>query len=251
MSLIYNYHPETGECLGQAAANVSPREPDVLLVPAFAAPLAPPVVGDRQCACYLDAAGQVPADYQDGAWRVVTDWRGVPLWSTASGDEVAITQPKILPADIDATAVPRPSAAHVWRDGEWALDVGLQLQRLAELAARQLAAVNAGAAQALAQLSAAYPDGEVQSWAQQTREAEALAADPQAPAPLLTAIATARGLSVAELASRVLAKVQAYAMASGAVIGQRQALEDAINAVDLAAQDAAEQLAAIQWPAGS
>lgn len=248
MDLIYNYHPETGEYLGQATANVSPREPGVLLVPAFAVPVAPPAAGERQRICYLDAAGLVPADYQSGVWQVVPDWRGVPLWDKSGGDVVAITRPNVLPADIGVTDVPRPSAAHVWRDGEWVADAALQRQQLADLAARQLVAVNAGAALALARLSAAYPDGEVQSWAQQTREAEALAADPQASVPLLSAIATARGLSVTELASRVLAKVQAYSVASGQIIGQRQALEGAINAVDLAAPDAAEQLAAIQWP---
>lgn len=118
-----------------------------------------------------------------------------------------------------------------------------------ELAAQASVRINAGAAKALSALSANYPDGEVQSWAQQTREAEALAADPQAPAPLLTAIAAARGLTVAELADRVRVKVAAYATASGAIIGQRQALEDAVNAVDLAAANAAERLEAIQWPA--
>lgn len=119
---------------------------------------------------------------------------------------------------------------------------------LAAVRATRLGDINAGAARALALLSAAYPDGEVQSWAQQTREAEALVADPQAPAPLLTAIAAARGLAVTELASRVLAKVDAYAVASGQIIGLRQALEDTIAVVDLAAPDAAERLAAIQWP---
>lgn len=122
---------------------------------------------------------------------------------------------------------------------------------LAALRASQLADINNHAAAQLATLASNYPDGEVQSWAQQTREAEALAVDPQAPAPLLTAIAEARGLAVTELASRVLAKVQAYAAASGAIIGRRQALEDAISAVDLGAPDGAEQLAAIQWTAVS
>ncbi|EEG08217.1 hypothetical protein [Pseudogulbenkiania ferrooxidans] len=119
---------------------------------------------------------------------------------------------------------------------------------LAELLTQRLVDINTHAASLLATLSASYPDGEVQSWAQQTREAEALVADPVASTPLLTAIATARGLTVATLAERVRAKVLSYAVASGQIIGQRQALEDALMAVDLAAPDAAEQLAAIQWP---
>lgn len=143
MGLIYNYNPETGEYLGPAAANVSPREPGVLLVPAFAVPVAPPAVGDRQCVCYLDAAGLVPADYQSGVWQIVPDWRGVPLWDKASGDVVAITLPNVLPADIGATAEVRPSAVHVWRDGEWVADAALQRQQLADLVESQVSAVNA------------------------------------------------------------------------------------------------------------
>jgi len=139
-------------------------------------------------------------------------------------------------------AVPqRPSPNHTFDGENWGLDIvrirGLQLQ-----------AINTAATSELAALSAAYPDGEVQSWAQQTREAEALAGDPNAATPLLAAIATARGVPLATLAERVRAKVQAYAVASGRIIGQRQALEDAINAVDLGAPDAATQLVAIKWP---
>ncbi len=248
MNLIYNYHPETGEYLGQAAANVSPREEDVLLVPAFAALKAPPAVGERQCACYLDATGQVPADYQGGAWQVVADWRGVPLWDKQSGAECWISKPGQVPEEIGATDLPCPSAAYRWQGDDWRPDSELQTQLAAQAAASKLAEINAGAGRALAELSAGYPAGEIASWPQQTREAEAIAANPAADAPILTAIAQQRGIGVVELAQRVLAKVAAYGMASGYIIGQRQALEDAIEAVELTAADALQQLEAIQWP---
>ena len=249
MNLIYNYHPETGEYLGQAAANVSPREEDVLLVPAFAALEAQPAVGERQCACYLDAAGQVPADYQDGAWQIVVDWRGVALWDKQSGAEVWIAKPGHTPEEIGATDLPCPSAAYRWQGDGWQLDSELQTQLAAQAAASKLAEINAGAGRALAELSAGYPAGEIASWPQQTREAEAIAANPAADAPILSAIAQQRGIPVAELAQRVLAKVAAYGMASGYIIGQRQALEDAIEAVELTAADALQKLEAITWPA--
>lgn len=122
MSLIYNYQPATGEYMGRVAANVSPREPDVILVPAFATSVAPPAVSDRQCACYLDAAGKAPADYQDGAWQVVADWRGVPLWSTARAELVAITTPGVTPEDIGATGECPPNETSRYVDGEWVPD---------------------------------------------------------------------------------------------------------------------------------
>lgn len=108
--------------------------------------------------------------------------------------------------------------------------------------AAKLTEINAECQKAVAALAKDCPDSEVQSWPQQVKEAMALSADPQADAPLLTAIATARGLPVAELASRVLDKMNAYASASGVLIGQRQAAEDLITA----AEDL-EALSAISW----
>jgi hypothetical protein len=120
---------------------------------------------------------------------------------------------------------------------------------LNERRAAALTRINSGGEAAMASLRANYPESEVMSWSQQTKEADALEANPNATTPLLTAIATARGLSVADLAARVRAKTAAYALASGQIIGQRQALEDTLMAIDLQAADAAAQLEAIQWPA--
>lgn len=108
--------------------------------------------------------------------------------------------------------------------------------------AAKLTEINAECQKAVAALAADYPDSEVQSWPQQVKEATALAADAGADAPLLTAIATARGLPVAELASLVLDKMNAYAAASGVLIGRRQAAEDAIGAAA-----SLEDLSAISW----
>ena len=55
------------------------------------------------------------------------------------------------------------------------------------------------------------------------------AADPTASTPLLSALAEARGISLPDLVERVLAKADAFAVASGSIIGQRQALEDRLD----------------------
>lgn len=114
--------------------------------------------------------------------------------------------------------------------------------RLAHIKAAKLVELNEACDRAVAKLAAGYPDHEIQSWPQQVKEAEALAADPDADAPLLAAIAAARDLPVGELASRVLAKMVAYAHASGAMIGMRQAAEDLLELADTA-----EDVAAIQF----
>jgi hypothetical protein len=185
------------------------------------------------------------AVFADAGWQVRPDWRNVPLYAMADGAETKIEDIGVTPADIGATDQPRPSAAHRWINGGWTLDPLLVRQCLAAQRDAVLAELNTACEQALAQLRAGCPDTEVTSWAKQEAEARALGADPNVATPLLSAIARARGLPVADLATRVIAKADAYAHAAGALIGRRQALEDALLAIDLAAPDAAEQLAAL------
>lgn len=101
---------------------------------------------------------------------------------------------------------------------------------------RKLAQINKLCDEQLAILASTYPEGEIKSWPQQVKETEALAADAAAPVPLLEAIASARGLTVEELASRVAVKMQIYAAQSGALIGRRQAAEDQIDAAKTLAE---------------
>jgi hypothetical protein len=168
----------------------------------------------------------VPATVK--AWSVPTDYRddGVFVAVTAPGDPEEI--PACNPSDAVLIGVLtlEPSDAALF----------------AAAKAARLAGINASCDAAVAALAAAYPEREIQSWPQQVKEAEALAADPQAAAPLLTAIAEARSLPVPELAARVLAKMAAYAAASGALIGRRQAAEDLIDAAETP-----EDIAGIAW----
>lgn len=76
----------------------------------------------------------------------------------------------------------------------------------------------------LAALKAGYPDSEVLSWDKQEAEARA------GGGPLASALAAARGLDEQELIRRILAKAEAFAVLSGTIIGQRQALEDQVRA---------------------
>lgn len=76
----------------------------------------------------------------------------------------------------------------------------------------------------LAALRQGYPDSEVLSWDKQEAEARA------GGGPLVYALAAARGLDEQELIRRILAKADAFAVLSGTIIGQRQALEDQVRA---------------------
>lgn len=136
---------------------------------------------------------------------------------------------------IDADGVISPAPEH---EGESVEDVRK----------RMLADINLRCEMMLGALKAGYPDGEVVSWDQQVIEARALDVSPTAVTPLLSAIAAQRGIDVTTLAGRVLEKANAYAVASGSIIGARQRLEDAITAATTV-----DELSAIDvhagWPA--
>ena len=100
---------------------------------------------------------------------------------------------------------------------------------LEEVKTAKLSEINAAADRAIATLTATYPDREISTFDKQEAEARAYAADPTASTPLLSALAQARGISLPDLVERVLAKADAFAVASGSFIGQRQALEDRLD----------------------
>lgn len=132
---------------------------------------------------------------------------------------------------------------------------------IAELAEAARGQVHTEARRRRDLLAPNYPQHEIDTWDQQRREAVAYTTDPMTDVPLLTAMATARGWTVVDLAARVLIKATAFAQAGGAILGAQQALEDQIQIVlsDLAAGTITEaqartQLAAIDptdptaWP---
>lgn len=100
---------------------------------------------------------------------------------------------------------------------------------LAEAKVAKLKEINDAADRAVASLTATYPDREIATFDKQEAEARAYAADPSASTRLLSALSQARGVALDELVRRVLAKADAFAVASGSIIGQRQALEDRLD----------------------
>lgn len=116
----------------------------------------------------------------------------------------------------------------------------LPLPALDTVAAEALRRINAASQAEMDAISAKYPPFEVQTWTDQEREARAWTADAATLTPLLGPIAEARGITLADLVGRVIAKADAYRAAVAACIGKRQKLED-----DIAAAVAAEDRAAL------
>jgi len=130
-----------------------------------------------------------------------------------------------------------------WHQG-WDV-VPLSRAEVEARAASKAAEIDADFATACDAIRAGYPPDEILSWPQQQLEAEAWAADNAAPTPLLAAMASARGVPVPELATRILANVAAYKAAYGQALGERQRRQAELAAVDLEAEGAAEAIAAV------
>ncbi|MBY6208771.1 MULTISPECIES: hypothetical protein [Halomonas] len=94
----------------------------------------------------------------------------------------------------------------------------------------------------LASIRSEYPESEQMTWDKQEREARAYLADSGADTPLLDALSTGRGMDKSELATRIIAKADAWMQASGLATGKRQALEDQIRDAETV-----EVVEAITW----
>jgi|GEM_PF-5014496 len=113
-------------------------------------------------------------------------------------------------------------------DAGWEVIDGFPMLELAKQ--NKLAEINAAFDAKSAAITATYPENEVLTFDQQVVEAQAYQADSKAVCPMLQALSAARGIALDELCRRVLAKHQAFSFATGTLMGQRQAMEDMLDA---------------------
>lgn len=161
----------------------------------------------------------------------------VPVGTLRAAGVYPVTDPGLPAALRRATSVSVPAqlasadedVALIYEGPEWTEE-----DRAAEIDAAigaKRAEILAESAVRLHALVEGYTAAERETWHQQQAEAAAWTADAQAPAPLLRAIAAARGLDMADLVARVEAKADTFAAAGGAVLGAQQALEDRLEAI--------------------
>lgn len=105
---------------------------------------------------------------------------------------------------------------------------------LESIRSRKLAEINAAYQQAIATLTPTYPDDERLTFDKQEAEARAWLADNSTPTPFVDALAAGRQMDKAELVSRIIAKADAFALASGSLTGQRQRYEDMLDVAETA-----------------
>lgn len=127
--------------------------------------------------------------------------------------------------DIDASALALPPDRlfrEAWKLSGQAVSIDLDRAR-----AIQLERIRAEGERRLGLLTADYGPHERDTWATQTREAEALAGDPSAPTPFLSALAARRGIDIADMAAIVIERRDLFTQQAAAILGAQQALEAA------------------------
>lgn len=105
---------------------------------------------------------------------------------------------------------------------------------LGGIKARKLTEINAAYQVAIATLTPTYPDDERLTFDKQEAEARSWLADNSTSTPFVDALAAGRQMDKAELVSRIIAKADAFALASGSLTGQRQRYEDLLDVADTA-----------------
>lgn len=221
---IYNYHPVTREYLGASLADPDQKNEGQFLIPAHATKLAPPAV-----------TAHTVAVFSNGAWVLLPDHRG-EIWYKPDRTPVEITEIDVTP-DPSWTITPAPLTVN-------------------EMISNQLNGINGACELAISQISAGYPSSEVLSWPKQETEARAWLANNTAATPLVDALAAAREVPKADLVDRIIQKADLFAQVSGQLIGQRQLLEDQLDALLARHEDpqntipvTQEEIEAIAWPA--
>jgi len=235
---IYHFHPTTGEYLGNSLADLDPLQPGEYLIPHGATPEAPPTTGEHEAAVR-----------QDDAWTVQPDWRDVPLYRTADGSLVSPVTLDQTPSDLDATPLPRPTAAHVWQNDAWLLDPTRRAALLVSAKAAHCQAIDAAAD--AARLAVAGDALRVVEYERAENEAQAYrdASYAGTVPPAVASWADAKSWTARQAADDILAEAARWNAALYAIRDRRlKGKESVRSAVDEAAAQAQAEavIAALQ-----
>ena len=129
-----------------------------------------------------------------------------------------------MPNDCEAHG--RDLYAHA-QAGEFGVVQALPLETAKAI---RLAEIDENCEEAMKTVVSSYPDSEKQTFPQQSAEAQAYLDDPTASVPLLLSLAMSRGMTLDEMARRVLNKHKIYSALSGKILGQRKTLQNRVKA---------------------
>jgi hypothetical protein len=196
---VYLFDPLTGILTDAYQAQESPAEPGVFITPTYSTAITPPLLADNQAAIFSTVTNK---------WTVVPDFRGETFYNQTTGAAVLIEAIGAVAANLGASPPPKS---------------------LAEIKAIQTARINDSASMAFSAITSAYPRDEIETWPNQLWDALAYQKNPLDNLVILPQIAASAGITVAELAARVLTLAAQFNDTSGAIIGKRKAKHKAIE----------------------
>ena len=134
------------------------------------------------------------------------------------------------------------AATHIINDEPVTIVPEVVPPTLEEARAEKYAELRATAARSMLGLAAPYLSQERESWDTQFKEATEWLADNSASVPMIAAMASNRGITVAELLGKIMENANLYRDAIGAMLGKQQRLLD-----EVAAATTVEAVNAIAW----
>lgn len=159
--------------------------------------------------------------FKNGVWTQVEDNRGTEYWLPGDTWQTEPRKMEDLGPLPDGSLLERPE------------------KPFSQLKIEKLNEINVIYQQAIATLTPTYPDDERLTFDKQEQEARSWLADNSTPTPFVDALAAGRQMDKAELVSRIIAKADAFAIASGLLTGQRQRYEDLLDVAETAEDVAA------------
>lgn len=107
-----------GLFIGIVAAEESPLEPGVYLIPGGCVETPPPTAPEHQAACW-----------NGESWRLVDYFGGLVVYSTVSGEPRTLEGFERMPSGY---TMKKPGPNQVWKEGEWVDDIDAVLAALQE-----------------------------------------------------------------------------------------------------------------------
>ena len=172
----------------------------VWLIPANATLIEPPAAIEKHVRVF-----------KNDSWTQVQDNRGTKYWLPGDGWQTEPHEMKDLGPLPDGAMLDRPE------------------KPFSQLKIEKLNEINALYQQAIATLTPTYPDDERLTFDKQEQEARSWLVDNSTSTPFIDALAAGRQMDKAELVNRIIAKADAFAIASGLLTGQRQRYEDLLK----------------------
>lgn len=159
--------------------------------------------------------------------------------STLDGGQAIVENPEQIVLPVDTSIIYQPADFSRFADDfekrklllvdPWGEATGAEIfAAFPQIREPKAAEIRAGGAYRLNSLASPYTPEERETWITQQREAELWKLNPAADVPMITAMATGRGIPVAALVEKITENVALFRTIAGQILGEQQRLLDLV-----------------------